>query len=148
MTLSASKLKDELLKVLDSTNIHFVGNSATIIAAANNWANAYDVYAKDATDLSGDAVVLTNKAGFASTLAAQIPPSPNAGSYATTANAFDLAFIAYWTAATFRTGTPPTPTGLCPNTGGNMVFGIEATSAVSVITPQYYLLCFFRFFQM
>jgi len=118
MTLVAATLESELLKLFDSSSASFVGYPTTAIAAANNWANAYDAYAKTAMDMSGDLLVTANKAGFASTLISQLPTDPTVGSYVNAANAFDAAFIIYWTAAIFAF-IPP-----------------EASSIVTVIVPS------------
>jgi len=136
MTLVASTLEAELLKLFDSSNPSFSGYPATKDLACSNWGDAYDLYAGAATDVSGDAVVVKNKALFISTLQAQLPSDPSTGTAVAASNAFDAAFIAYWTGASFAIGIPPTPAAVCPSVGGNTIFGVEATSLVSVVTPS------------
>jgi hypothetical protein len=135
MTLVVGTLENELLKLFDVNNVNFSGYPATAAAACSNWGNAYDVYAKAATDVSTDSVVLANKALFVSTLLAQMPADPTTGTPIAAANAFDAAFAAYWTAATFAIGVPPTSAAVCPSIGGTAIFALEATSIVSVVTP-------------
>lgn len=136
MTLVAATLETELLKLFDSQNPAFSGYPATKDLACDNWGNAYDLYASAATDVSTDIVAIKNKALFISTLKAQIPSDPTTGTAAAAANAFDAAFVAYWTGASFVVGVPPTPAAVCPSVGGNTIFGVEATSLVSVVTPS------------
>lgn len=135
MTLVVSTLESELLKLFDANNVNFSGYPSTAAAACSNWGNAYDIYAKAATDVSTDPVAIANKALFVSTLQAQMPADPTTGTPVAAANAFDAAFVAYWTAATFAIGVPPTPAAVCPSIGGNTIFAVEATSIVSVVTP-------------
>jgi len=127
MALSASTLKDEILKLVDPDNPGFVGfpeDSATMQA---NWADAFDAYGLNAVDVSGDAVAVVNKAGFQSGLATVFNPNSTSS---VAANAFATAWAAYWTGATFVVGIPP-PNGV----GGNGIFGIEISSVVTVIVP-------------
>ena len=131
MSLSVTTLKAEFLKLMDPTNPGFVTHPMTTAAAASNWADAYDAYALNAQDISGDALVTANKVGFRSTLAAYLPDG-SVGTPATGAEAFAKAFVVYWTWAAFSTfvvpappNDPPTPPAV--NTG---IFSVEATSVV------------------
>lgn len=135
MALNQTTLENNIRALIDPTYDGFIGYPSTKAAGIANWANAYDGYALSAVDLSGDSVVTTNKAGFISELTTYMP-DPLTGSPEDAAEAFEKAFTAYWTAATFAVGIPPTPTGPCPNIGGNLIFGIETSSVVSSITPN------------
>jgi hypothetical protein len=99
MALSADTLRDEFLKIFDPNNADFVGWPTTVAEAITNWTNAYDTYALDAEDHSGDSLLIGNTVGFSAALTAvwkDIPPGP-AGTETTAANALDTAFVAYWT---------------------------------------------------
>jgi len=138
MTLVAATLESELLKLFDSSSASFAGYPATTAAAANNWANAYDAYAKAATDSTLDSLATANKAGFASTLVSQLPADPAAGSYVTAANAFDAAFVTYWTGAIFTFVAPEISslvTAIIPSTLANLLLPIFADVS-SVGTAQ------------
>lgn len=134
MTLAAATLEAELLKLFDANDPSFAGYPAAVVAGTNNWANAYDTYCKTAMDATGDLLVTANKAGFASALAAQIPTDPTLGSYTNAANAFDAAFIAYWTGAVFAF-VPPEASALvtliAPSVLANLLLPIfsDVTSA-------------------
>lgn len=126
MALDKSVLKEELLKLLDEGHAEFAGFPSSASDAAQNWADAYDTYAADAEDVSGDAVASANAAGFKSALVfADGTPTPVASSLE-----YDAAFVAYWTGATFAVGTPPSS-----GTGGNGTFGVELSSAVVSVIP-------------
>jgi len=127
---------DTSISASDPNNPSFVGHPANVSDAATNFANAYDTYALDAVDYSGDAVAVVNKAGFESTLAASLPPGNPGGTPLAASAAFDNAFISYWTGATFAIGIIPPPAGICPNVGGNSIFSVELSSVVSAITPS------------
>jgi hypothetical protein len=134
LTLAKSKLKGELVKFMDPNAPGFTGFFTDFGATADAWANAYDLYASDATDASGDAIASKNKAAFKSALQSGLAASSSA---AAAALAFDAAFIAYWTGATFSVGVPPPPAGpgACANAGGTGVMLVEVSSVVTVITP-------------
>jgi hypothetical protein len=125
MALDKAKLKAELLKILDEEDPGFLGFPDNAADAAANWAAAYDTYAADAEDVSGDAVASVNKAGFESALIFADSNVPAAA-----AGEFDLAFVNFWTGGTFAVGTPPSS-----GVGGNGTFGVELTSAVTVAAP-------------
>lgn len=125
MALSASILKSEILKLVDPNDPGFVGFPEDSATMQSNWTNAFDAYALNAVDVSGDIITTVNKAGFQSALAPLF--NPNSTSTAA-ANAFATAWAAYWTGAIFAVGIPP-PSGV----GGNGIFGIEISSVVTVI---------------
>ena len=130
MGLSAATLKDEFAKLTDPDNPDFVGHPTTIADAASNWGNAYAVYAASAEDISTDSILTTNLTGFINALIANLPTGET-GTIALAANAFELAFVAFWTAATFNVGLLP-PNGI----GGTGTFSAETTSVVSSITAD------------
>jgi hypothetical protein len=132
MSLSTDLLTDEIRKIIDSTHPEFTSLPATAAETASRWTDAYDTYAINATDVSSDALILANKAGFESALLASLPAA-EAGSAVGAAQAFENAFIAYWTAATFGVLTiPPPPNDPGSNSG---VFSQETTSIVTTIVP-------------
>lgn len=124
MTLSASKLESKLLDFFKKPDFE------APFQAALAWTDAYDSYARDATDASNDLVVVTNRPGFQSAL--QFTPQ---GSPPTMAQMFDTAFVAYWTGAVFAIGIPPTPAAPCPSIGGNTIFSVEIASLVIAAVP-------------
>lgn len=130
MALSQTKLRDEFRKLTDPNFGSFAGYPASAAAAAASWATAYDTYARDAVDASGDAVVTVNKPGFQSALTTALLASttPQAA-----AAGFANAFTAYWTGAVFAVGLLPPPAGPCANVGGNGIFGAEVSSVVTVV---------------
>lgn len=134
MALLLDTLKYELKKLMDKDHPDFVGFPSDYVGAASNFASAYDVYASQATDASGESVLTVNKPGFSSALTAKLN-SPE-GSADLASGAFDDAFVAYWTGATFVVGIPPPPVPtppICPNVGGTGIFSIEASSVVSAV---------------
>lgn len=132
MSLDINILKDEILKIIDKDNPNFVGYSDDYTVTATNWANAYDTYARNAEDISGDVLVTANKPGFIAALAAGLATSVTPASAAA---AYEAAFVIYWTAATFSIGIPPVvdPESPCPNVGGNLIFGVEISSIAAPI---------------
>jgi hypothetical protein len=132
MALSQAILKAEFLKLFDPAVAVY---PATVVDAITNWSNAYNTYALNAVDVSGDPVVTVNLAGFTAALTASILPCPPGTDITTCANAFDSAFVAYWTLAAFSIGSLPPGIYPCLNVGGTLTFGIETTSIVSVVTP-------------
>lgn len=131
MTLSKATLKTELLKIMDSANPQFVGWPTTPADAITNFANAYNTYAVQATDISGDVLVTANLAGFQAAITASIPPPNPGGTLANYATVMGTAFTAYWTGAIFAIGKiPPPQTPLPPNNG---IWGIELTSLVTIV---------------
>lgn len=139
MALDPNVLKTELLKMLDPTHEDFIGFPADGATAAANWAAAFDAYASQAEDASGDALTSANASGFESAIETGLvgqpeaePPVPGSSTPAEAAAAFGLAATAYWTGAAFAVGQlVPTPPP-CPNVGtGTMIFASEVTSLVS-----------------
>jgi hypothetical protein len=130
--LNVTSLKTSLLQMFDATRSDFVGWPPTLAQAVDNFASAYDLYALAATDASGDSVATTSVANFKTPLLILAPGS----SAADAAQAFDDAFVAYWTGGVFAVGTPPTPAAPCPSIGGNMLWSVEISSIVQLATPN------------
>lgn len=118
--LRANVLRAQLVAAL-STPI------ATATEAEARWARAYHVYASEAEDVSGDALVSSDPAGFRRRLRFAA-----AGSAEAWARQLDDAVVAYWTGATFGTGSLIVGLGdPCPNTGaGTLEFDSETSSEV------------------
>lgn len=125
MALDVNKLKTELLKIIDPNDAHFVGYPTNATDFANNWANAYDTYARDAQDVSGDVLVTAFKTAMAAKLLTLNVP---AGVIATAASTFDDALKAYWASAIFAVGIVPTLASACPSVGGTGTWSIETSS--------------------
>jgi hypothetical protein len=131
MALNSATLKSELIKIMDSSSPSFTGFPATIADAVDSWTNAYDLYASVAQSVSGDVVLTKNATGFKSALLRGLTTSVT--EYAA-ASAFEQAFVAYWTGATFNITLLPSPTS--GNIGGNGIFGVVLSSIVSSITAN------------
>jgi hypothetical protein len=130
MALSVATLTAELRKIMDPAYEGF-SYPTSRAAAISRWTSAYDTYAQEAVDASGDEVSAANAAGFS---AAITSGWIDAWTYEEAASAFRDAFIAYWTGATFAVGSLIGGTGTvgCQNQGtGNRIFGVEYTSVVS-----------------
>jgi len=131
MTLSKAVLKAELLKIIDSANPNFVGWPADPATATSNFATAYNTYAIQATDISGDMLVTANLPGFITAITSAMPPPVPGGTLANYATTMGLALTAYWTGAIFAILIPPPP-GI-PVPPNNGIFSIEATSLVTIV---------------
>lgn len=104
MALSQSKLSAQLQKLNDKNNPQFAGWPSTALVAAQNWTNAYDAYALDATDAFGNGIVLANKSLFLSGISAWAPGATPASAAAM----FGAAWSAYWMGAQLQfTAFPP-----------------------------------------
>lgn len=140
MPLVKATLEAEIRKLIDPDDPLFSGWPPDTDQAAANWAAAYDLYASQATDVSGDPVLTKFPNLFELKLAGDPGPPPEPGlpdsdEAAEAADIFDRAFVAYWTGAIFVVGVPPPPTGIpCPNVGGTGIFSVETTSVVSTVT--------------
>lgn len=130
MSLNQAKLKTEIMKLIDEETPGFIGFPTDLVTACQNWGNAYNIYALDAVDISGDKLLTSNLVGFQNALAANLPVA-EAGTSILAASAFDLAFISYWTAAVFSIGMIP-----LGGIGGTGIFSVEISSVVSAITPN------------
>jgi len=97
MTLSASNLKSLILAATGNPG-DFAASPAE---ATQRLTDAYDTYAQDAVDGSGDGPLVVNKSGFQSALNFTGTTSSAA------ATSFEAAVVAYWTGATFNISTPP-----------------------------------------
>lgn len=138
MSLSKDTLETEIRKVIDPAHSEFVGFSADSEAsvrradAAAKWATAFDNYGQSVQNVNSDNFLAPpNKVGFQAAL------SFTAGSAAGTAAEFGSAWSAYWTGLTFIIGLPGPINGSleCPNIGGNTIFGIIISSAVTAVVP-------------
>jgi len=128
--LDQTKLETEFRKLMDPDYGGFVGFPPTKDDAGDAFADAYDAYATDAVDESGDPVVTVNKAGFAGILKAGLGPNLPASA---AAQIFDDAFVAFWTGGIFAIGTPPQGIPPCPNNPSTPMV-TEVSSLVSTIT--------------
>ena len=115
MALDKSKLKTELENWMSSTYDN-------ITDAANAFADAYEIYALDAIDISGDSPDTLNKAGivsaFKSLTTSETP--------ATSAIKFEAGLVAYFTGGTFLLTIPP---------AGTILPEISAIVTASIIPP-------------
>jgi hypothetical protein len=132
VALNKAKLTAALVKLMDPTAAGFAGYPADVATAAANFADAYNTYAIDAVDVSGDMLAVANKAGFQSALAAGLAASQSG---AQAAQAFASAWALFWLSATFQVGVPPTPAARCPSVGGTGIWSVEATSIVTAAVP-------------
>ncbi len=129
MALSQAKLAGELSRFMDPEHPSFAW-PASRSEAIQLWVDAYDTYATDAEDVSGDAVVTKYPAMFHAELVNRLTGS---WSSAAAALAFRYAFVTYWTGAVFAIGAVPAPGGPCPNVGGNGIFSVEIQSVVTSV---------------
>lgn len=95
MALSESKLKGLILDITNS----FPGSP---FEAINLLTDAYDSYAQDAVDGTGDPPLVVNKSAFKSALNFDI-----GNTAVIAATTFESAVVEYWTGATFSPSTPP-----------------------------------------
>jgi hypothetical protein len=130
VSLVASILEIKLRELVDPDFGGFLGFPPDVDAAGDAWADAYDAYAINALDVSGDALVSANKAGFAGVLKSGLGPGVPAAAAATI---FDNAFVAYWTGAIFAIGAPPPGTPPCPNSPASPMVS-EVSSVVLMVT--------------
>lgn len=147
MALTLAALKAEILKLIDPENPGFVGYTNSYAVAAANWATAFDNWASNAEDDSGDNPAVVFKALFQTALlsawASSTTKEDGAQSFADAVND-------YWTGGIFSVGSLVPGTGNnCANVGaGTRVFATEATSVVtSVTTAAIYVLLLGEFTQ-
>lgn len=110
---------------MDQEHPSFKKFSTNVSDIAEKWTVAYETYANGAQDVSGDSALSTNRAGFKAELLKLF--SNNKQNPTSAVNAYAAAFTQYWTGGTFAVGK--TTTG----TGGNGIFGVEASSSVTVV---------------
>jgi hypothetical protein len=136
MALSKSTLEDEIRKVIDPSHEDFVGFSTAPEAsvrradAAEKWADAFDAYGRGVENVNEDTFLSEpNRAGFEAALTFETETAEEA------ATEFGNAWTAYWTGLTFVLGTPGAINGSveCPNVGGNLTFGVIASSLVTAV---------------
>lgn len=96
MALDQNKLKDNLFAWLQNVNV------ANIADSAEDFADAYEDYAFDAQDPSGDSPSILNRAGLVSAIAGL----PAIGTAINAAQIFATGIVAYWTGGIFEI-TPP-----------------------------------------
>lgn len=125
MTLNPSRLASSILDIF--TNKAGINS---VEEFERSWAAAYDDYAREAEDVSGERPLTVNAPGFRQSLNFRSSRHPSI-----IAAQFEAGFRAYWTGAVFVFGVPPPPVPPCPNVGGNTIFGIELSSVVSAVTP-------------
>lgn len=107
MALDKSKLTNELTTWLENQGDYLDDETSTgIEKSADAFANAYETYALDAVDVSGDSPDVVNKSGLASAIKAITVP----GTAATAALQYETGIVAFWTGATFKLLTPPAGT--------------------------------------
>lgn len=125
MSLSENTLTDELRKVFDKEHPGFLG-FGTEAEQKSKITDAYDTYATQAEDASGDSLQTANKAGFEAALVFTVP-----GTAVSAAASITAAFTTYWTGATFNVDVI-NPNPACSSVGGNLIFGAETTSVAAV----------------
>lgn len=126
MALNLATLQQSILDLLSDP-----AGPKTPPQARAAWADAYDSYAKAATDVSFDRLATSNRLGFQSALIFD----KNSSTHVTAALEFERAFIAYWTGATFATAKPPLPTTPCPSVPPAPPWAKEISSIVIAATP-------------
>lgn len=124
MSLSQSKLERSLLDFYRRPK-----SIGSVDQAERLWADAYHSYALDVEDVSGDGATNLERAKFLGQLNFR-----GVRHQQTWAAQMDQAFVTYWTGVVFAVGTPPVGP-VCPNVGGNLVFSVETTSVVTLVTP-------------
>lgn len=134
MSLRVEALQDSLRNLLDPSAPGFVPYQPDRGVAAYRLCSAYDVYARDAVDQSGDQLVTANLPGMQQSFASGLSGSSTANA---AAEAFAVAYSVYWIGASFAVGRLPRPGP--PTVGGNGIFSTEIASTVlSVMTDRIY----------
>jgi hypothetical protein len=124
MSLSRARLERALLRIFTRPNV-----VNTVEHARRLWWETYDIYARDAQDVSGDSVLTVNSYRFLKKLRFD-----SLNNYLQAADEFDAAFRAYWQGATFNVGQLiVTAPSACPNIGGNGIWATETASVVSQV---------------
>ena len=124
--MTYSKLVDEIRKIIDPTHPQHMWPTS-LADACVRWRQAIDVHGADAEDYSTDLSATRNGAAFETTLYNGLY---NWWTRAHGADAFRNAWREFWYSATFNLGILPPSGGPCPNYGGNLIFGIELSSAI------------------
>jgi len=130
VTLNKAKLKSDIESIFKDGSSKALSTEGV---AEQRWASAYHAYASKAMDASNDMVASANQAGFRSALNFRV--AKDSMTPLTIAQQLDLAFVSYWTGATFAVGIPPTPAAKCPSVGGNTIFSTEISSIVQTVIP-------------
>ncbi len=129
MALSQATLKSSILDLLANISRDPDANVRRA-AAASDWADAFDAYGAEVENINGDVPLSgPNKAGFQAAL------SFTGVTAAAQAQEFASAWTAYFAGTTFGIGVPGSINGSteCPNLGGNLIFGIIASSLITVV---------------
>lgn len=130
-TLSQAIL--ELLKSISTNQSEIIRRSEQAAA----WADAFHTYGQAVTNVNLDSFIPT---------VPPVPPVPNRDGFeaaltftgvtaAQQAQEFGAAWSAYWSGLTFAIGAPGAinGSGECPNIGGNLIFGVILSSAITVV---------------
>lgn len=126
MALSQAKLAGAILDIFANK-----AGVSSVELFEERWASAYDSYARDAQDISGEAPITVSAVGFRRALNFRVCRHASQISAQ-----FEQAFQTYWTGGVFQFGIPPPPVPPgCPNVGGNTIFGVELSSLVTLVTP-------------
>lgn len=138
MALSQATLTQLLLNVFGSRATGFVGFPNSYAAAARNFANAYDAYAKSAVDSAGDVLLTASPAGFDAALSQGLFQSQSAS---VCANLFGQAFAQYWSSATFALLHLPAygsgGNGFFSVKSSSKVFGVSTAALVTALTQEF-----------
>lgn len=141
MAFDKATMISEMKKFMSKDDPSFVAFPTDVNDFASKMSAAYDLAGGASTDTSGDAVATKNPTGFETALQS-LPAGDPGGTAAGAASVFGSAFSSYWTGGTFAVGMLPTGavpcTGgapACPNVGGNTIFGVEQTSAITAVVP-------------
>lgn len=111
----------------------------TIQQAEERWTRAYDEYARDAEDVSGDSVISINRAGFRGALNFRIIRHTTQ-----MAAQLEAGFLSYWTGGAFAVGNLVSGVGVAPCLNvpvppaptSTLIFASEVSSVVFAIAPQ------------
>ena len=126
MALSKNKLKDNILS-------WFNEDVTSIFDFTNYFSDAYEDYALDCIDISGDSILTYNKAGMKNIL----NTLTNNETTSSSALKFENSIITFWTEATFKLTIPPTGT-ILPELSAivttNIIPGVIKTPLISVFS--------------
>lgn len=126
MALSQTRLAASLLDIFAAK-----ASIRTVEDFEERWTDAYDRYAREAEDVSGERPTTVNAVGFRRALNFRVSRTA-----AEISRQFEQGFVTYWTGAVFQVGVIPPPTPPCPNVGGTTIFASETSSVVAWITPR------------
>lgn len=124
MALSKDNLQENLEAWLSDLSYETIHDSMVVFI------NAYDNYASDAMDISGDSPLLLNKQDALDIL----DTITTAETAASVALKFENAIIAFWAGATFKIIIPPAGT-VAPEVSAIVTTNIVPGTLVSTLTP-------------